>query len=243
VDLSSKDKRSAACLVEWSDGRAEVRELSVGVTDSVITRLIGEADKVGIDVPLGWPIAFAEAMRRHSEDGAWPETYRHADMAAYRFRRTDLHVHEISGVWPLSVSTDRIAIPAMRAAAVLAAISPSVARDGSGAVVEVYPAVALKQWGFPWRGYKGPERTGARSELVASFLAETALWLNLSAGETALCEASDDAFDSLIAALVARAAELGTVQEIPEADQAAALREGWIAVPRAGTLGDLVRPR
>jgi Protein of unknown function (DUF429) len=103
----------------------------VGVTDEAITGLIGEVDKLGIDVPLGWPIAFGEAVAQHSREGTWPETYRHADLDAYRYRRTDLHVWRTAGLAPLSVSTDRIGIPAMRAAGLLAAVAPEVALDGS----------------------------------------------------------------------------------------------------------------
>ena len=45
-----------------------------------------------------------------------------------------------------------------------------------------------------------------------------------------------EAFDALIAALVARAAAVGLVELISENDRVAATREGWIAVPREGSL-------
>jgi hypothetical protein len=50
-----------------------------------------------------------------------------------------------------------------------------------------------------------------------------------------LCKTSDDAFDAVITALVARAAAIGVVEAIPAAEQSAAVREGWIAVPRRGS--------
>ena len=65
--------------------------LTLGITDAEITRLIGEVDKLGIDVPLGWPIAFAEAVSAHSRLGTWPASYQHAIIHAYRYRRTDIH--------------------------------------------------------------------------------------------------------------------------------------------------------
>jgi predicted nuclease with RNAse H fold len=243
VDLSSQDKKSAACVVEWSRGRASIVSLKVDVGDVEITRLIGEVDKLGIDVPLGWPIAFAEAVWRHSEHGTWPATYKHANMEAYRYRRTDIHVWMTGGLAPLSVSTDRIGIPAMRSAALLAAVEPRVALDGSGVVVEVYPAAALRRWGLPWRQYKGSEHAAERNALVSSFTEATAAWLSLEGAERIACESSDDAFDALIAALVARAAAVGTVEPIPEEDHSAALREGWIALPREQSLRDLGIPR
>ena len=54
--------------------------------------------------------------------------------------------------------------------------------------------------------------------------------------ETELCLASDDAFDALVAALVARAVAAGLVEPIPGEERAAARKEGWIAVPREGSL-------
>jgi predicted nuclease with RNAse H fold len=239
VDLSSQDKKSAACVVEWSDGGARIISLAVGITDEEITRLIGEVDKLGIDVPLGWPIAFAAAVAEHSLHGTWPATYRHVELHAYRYRRADIHVWRTVGLPPLSVSTDRIGIPAMRAAAVLAATAPRVALDGSGKVVEVYPAAALKRWGLAWRQYKGRDHTQERYALVAAFVAETEGWLSLSEAERTSCEESDDAFDSLIAACVARAAAIGVVEPIPEADLDAARREGWIALPHERSLSVL----
>jgi predicted nuclease with RNAse H fold len=239
VDLSSKDEKSAACVVEWSRGVARVITLDVGVTDGAVTGLIGEVERLGIDVPLGWPIAFAEAVAQHSREGTWPKTYRHADLDEYRYRRTDLHVWRIAGLAPLSVSTDRIGIPAMRAAALLAAVAPQVALDGSGTVVEVYPAAALRRWGLPWRKYKGRDHVEERRDLVASFAAKSEAWLSLAEEERRSCANSDDAFDALIAACVARAVALGAVEPIPDADREAARREGWIALPQEGSLSAL----
>jgi predicted nuclease with RNAse H fold len=241
IDLSSQDRKSAACVMEWSDYRAEIISLDLSVSDEVITRLIGEVDKLGIDIPLGWPIAFAEAIAKHSRDGTWPETYRHADIEAYRYRRTDVHVREKVALVPLSVSTDRIGIPAMRSAALLATIRPRVPLDGSGRVVEVYPAAALRRWGLSWRQYKGSEHAEERCALVEAFAAKTGDWLGLSHQDRTRCEDSDDAFDALIAACVARASAVKVVEPIPEADLDAARREGWIALPSEGSLGTLVK--
>jgi predicted nuclease with RNAse H fold len=239
VDLSSQDKKSAACVVEWSGSRASIMTLTLGVGDTEIARLISAVDKIGIDVPLGWPIAFAEAVSGHSRFGIWPDIYQHARMEAYRYRRTDICIWKTGGGPLLSVSTDRIGIPAMRTAALLATVKPRVALDGSGVVVEVYPAAALRRWGLQWRGYKGPEHAAERRALVSSFEDETRGWLSLSSADRAECESSDDVFDALVAACVARAAWVGAVDPIPEGDRTAALREGWIALPMEQSLRDL----
>jgi hypothetical protein len=62
-----------------------------------------------------------------------------------------------AGVNPLSVSADRIAHAAFRCAGLLArlaALGEPVDRAGSGVVVEVYPAAALRRLGLTHRGYK-----------------------------------------------------------------------------------------
>jgi predicted nuclease with RNAse H fold len=237
VDLSSQTAHTASCTIEWSGGRATVRNLALDVDDSAITALVTTVDKLGIDVPLGWPTAFAKAVAQHSLQGPWPAGYDHSDAVAYRYRRTDLWVWKaLKASPPLSVSTDRIAIPAMRAAALLSRLPDQMTLDGSGVVVEVYPAAALRRWGFIWRGYKRKEQADARHLLVDHLFEETVTWLSVGPSEAALCVASDDAFDALVAALVARAAAVGLVDPIPEEDTVAARNEGWIAVPQAGSL-------
>lgn len=240
VDLSSQAAKTAACVIDWSDQRATVVELTLGVDDDSISALIARVDKLGIDVPLGWPIAFAEAVVGYSINGSWPIEYRHIDNASYRYRRTDLWVWENLGTSPpLSVSADRISLPAMRAAALLSHVRQHSARDGSGVVVEVYPAAALRRWGLRSRQYKRKENSDARRELVACLLTGTT-WLSIESSDVDLCIDSDDAFDALVAALVARAAAMKLVELIPGEDITSALREGWIAVPIDGSLNRLV---
>jgi len=236
VDLSSQVAHTASCVIDWSGGRGTVTELSLAVGDACIVQLVGEVDKLGIDVPLGWPIAFAEAVAQHSENGRWPSDYSHADTTALRLRRTDLWAWKQMGLPPpLSVSTDRIALPAMRAASLLSGLPDLTALDGSGVVTEAYPAAALRRWGHPSRGYKGKSNSEARRTLVQGFLAQ-AEWLHVNDEQLNRCLSSDDAFDALIAALVARAAALALVEPIPQEDHDAATREGWIAIPVSGSL-------
>jgi predicted nuclease with RNAse H fold len=237
VDLSSQPANTAACVIEWSDHRAKVGSLSVGIDDDAIVRLITTVDKLGIDVPLGWPIAFADAVGRHSLDGSWPLGYSHSESRSFRLRRTDIWLWQTLRMsQPLSVAADRIALPAMRAASLLSRLPQRPPLDGSGAVVEVYPAAALRRWDLPSRKYKRRENSDNRRDLVERFMAQTAGWFGMSRTDISLCVQSDDAFDSVIAALVARAVSVGEVEPIPPEDRGVALREGWIAVPYAGSL-------
>lgn len=243
VDLSSQSAHTAACVIQWSDRRAVVSELSVGVDDDAIVTLVTRVDKLGIDIPLGWPIAFADAIAHHSLDGSWPADYRHVDSSAFHLRRTDLWVWKTLGSSrPLSVAADRIALPAMRAASLLSRLPARPPLDGSGVVVEVYPACALERWGLPSRKYKRKENSGNRRDLVERFRVETEAWLSIRAAYVDICILNDDAFDSLIAGLIARAVALHLVEPIPPEDRGVALREGWIAVPDKGSLGSLADP-
>ena len=223
-------------MIFWGEGAGRVELLQLGVGDARVLEVIGEVDKAGIDVPFGWPAAFVEAVGRLDSGRGWPAGYLHADTSAYRYRRTDLHTwRTIGGPPPLSVSTDRIGIPAMRAAALLSRISPPVDRSGSGPAVEVYPAAALRIWGLSSSRYKRADNRAGRAELVRQFLT-LATWLEMSTEQQEGCRDSDDLFDSVVAACIARASALGLVHAIPEAELEAARREGWIALPTAGSL-------
>jgi Protein of unknown function (DUF429) len=238
IDLSSQAAHTATCVIEWSDQEATVTKLFLKTDDATIKGLIAdpEVHKLGIDVPLGWPRAFADAVTGYSAKGPWPTEYLHAANDAYRYRKTDLWVKDNLKKSPLSVSTNLIALPAMRAAALLSTLPDRCARDGSGVVVEVYPAVALRRWGFPSQGYKRKKNLSVRQALVDRLLEETKEWLSVGDKEADLCRRSDDAFDALIAALVARARDCALTEPIPEEHLDSALCEGWIAVPCEGSL-------
>ena len=71
--------------------------------------------EAGIDVPLGWPDAFVTALASYGPGGPWLR----ADNQQLRLRATDRFLRERTGITPLSVSADKIAAPAMRAADLL----------------------------------------------------------------------------------------------------------------------------
>ena len=211
---------------------------SVGATDADLHELFRRADKIGIDAPFGWPGPFTQAVAAYSAETVWPST----DVPQLRFRRTDEVAKERLGRWPLSVSSDLIAVPAMRAVRLLAeaaANGESIDRSGVGRFVEVYPAAALHVWGFPSRGYKGAKGAAVCARLVSDLAEQTTDWLTLSEEDGARCTASDDMLDALVAALVARAAAIGRCEPIPSADQELAREEGWIALPQTGSLKQL----
>jgi len=236
IDLASSPKDTAICSISWTAGKAIVCEIKEDVEDSVLLTAINQAEKAGIDIPLGWPDEFVEAIASHHAFGPWPNNLK----ATLRYRETDREVQSFTGRQLLSVSSDRIAVPAMRAAALLSTLRIAVDRTGNGKIVEVYPVVALHQWGFGHPSYKRSKNYKKRRQLVDAFEGRTAGWLQWTQRWRSLCEKSDHAFDAVLSALVARAKAQGLCAVIPPGAISRASREGWIAVPDMGSLHRLV---
>jgi predicted nuclease with RNAse H fold len=239
IDLSSQSEHTGACAVSWGLRSARIEALELGLDDGRLIELAGAAGKVGIDVPLGWPRRFAEAVWSHSQGLGWPTDYEHrVDRDEMRLRATDRWVAQRHGHIALSVAADRIALPAMRAAWLAPRLQDGpLDLSGAGKVVEVYPALALRCWSLPHRGYKRSEGSSKRAALVAS-LVERVPWLAVDKYRRDL-EKSDDLLDALVAALVARAHQTANCEAIPDEHLAHARREGWIAVPRSSSLDAL----
>lgn len=107
-------------------------------------------------------------------------------MTRLTYRDTDEYVRHEVGKVALSVSTNRIGITALKAAALLS--GRKVDRTGRGLIVEVYPAAALCRWGFdPFEhesqkvklSYKGTKRIVQRRRLVEAIRLQTP-WLRAS---------------------------------------------------------------
>ena len=167
-------------------------------------------------------MAFTAALRAHEDRRRWPAQAAPGDRSDLVWRATDRWVGRTTGRWPLSVSTDRIGVTALRAAYLLetweAARGPIDRSGMTGPVIEVYPAAARRAWGL------GRVRSVAEIEeqLPIDFSQVT---------DRQTCETSEHAFDALVAALVARAAALGRTTPPPEPLLALAAVEGWIHVP------------
>lgn len=241
VDLAAADKRTAMATIEWLSDRAVVRDVALDVSDARIVGASQDADKVGLDCPLGWPEPFVALVTAHRSGHV---SVADGDAARWRrrlaYRLTDEVVREVTGIIPLSVAADRIAHAAFRCAglmAMLAAAGHDVDRCGDGLLVEVYPAAALRCWGLTYRGYKGRGQKAQHADLVTALCA-AAPWLELGASE-ALCRRSHDAFDAIVAALNARAAAIGRATRPDDEQRQISGVEGWIALP-TGPLSDLV---
>lgn len=241
IDLAAQPRDTYACMVDPIDGGLSA--VLAGACDD--TRLLALADgcaKVAIDAPFGWPEDFVDALNAHREGGPWPSPPGEdpaARRALLRFRATDRVVSQTRP--PLSVSTDRIGVTAMRCAHLLHlwSVNEPVDRTGSGRFVEVYPGGALRRWGLEPSGYKGESTAPLR--LLLSDVRRALPSLRTDTESWELLAESHDAFDALVAALVARAALLGLTDEPPEGVRPRAAREGWIHLPVRGSLRFLDR--
>ncbi|NUS35402.1 MAG: DUF429 domain-containing protein [Pseudarthrobacter sp.] len=243
VDLAAATKKTAAAVIEWSDGRARLEHAALGVDDQEIVDLFGTCDMTGVDCPVGWPDALIPFLTGHLNFDAAP-VLAYDGIAGRRllaYRDTDRFCTAQTGLIPLSVSADRLAHPAMRCAVIqakIAVLHTPQPRDGSGRLAEVYPAASLKIWGLNGRGYKGrgvPE--AERLGLLLAALEEQAPWLDLGAYRDRLTS-SDDLLDAVIASLTARAVARRRTLLPDQAHAAAAGSEGWIHLP-ACTLDEL----
>ena len=240
IDLAAQPKKTYACLLRWHDCELQA-ELHRGCDDAQLIALARGCKKVAIDAPFGWPKEFVDALVAHQAAEGWPapddespEIFR----AALSFRATDRVVMHTRR--PLSVSTDRIGVTAMRCAYLLHRWK-AIDRTGRGRFVEVYPAGALGRWGLEASGYKGAHNDVVR-ELLGR-LCETLPALTLDAATREICATSDDAFDALVASLVARAAALGLTDGPPRVVRDRAMQEGWIHLPVRGSLPFLAAPK
>ena len=232
LDLAAEPKASALAVIDWSEQRAELVALELGVSDARVVSVASDIEKLGIDCALGWPASFVEFLNSLNDANAAPNFSADKDFRRnLAYRETDRHLHSLTGRWPLSVSTDRLGLTAIRAAGILSQLAldgHEVDRSGSGLVVEVYPGATLRSWGFATAGYR--DSAEVRSGLLRE-LCHRAHWLNLPGDLLKLAGESCDSFDAIFAALAARAAHLGKFHKPSEAQLTLAKSEGWLALP------------
>ena len=241
LDLAAEPKGTALAIIDWSGQSAKLLQLNLGVHDDFIVANVREAEKLGIDCPLGWPIEFVDFVQRHSSGD---NTEVSGDMHSRRrlaYRETDRAVREVTGRWPLSVSTDRLGLTAIRCAGLLSKLQTdgvTIDRSGAGKVVEIYPGASLRLWGFDTSGYRAS--AAARATLLEKIL-EAAPWFEPGQFAELMIE-SCDAFDAVIANFAARSAQLGLSTRPARELEGQARKEGWIALPES-SLCKLLTPQ
>lgn len=226
IDLAASPRTTAACILRWTRAGASVEEIRQRVDDADLVEVVTTADRVGVDVPFGWPRGFVRALVAHAAEEPWP--WRGEDSAEVRrdhlrFRGTDTVAAGRLRRPPMTAAFDRLGAATARWAHVadmLAARGVPVARDGSGTACEVYPAGARYVWGL-----------GTRS------LDEVRLSLPVTASPADEARLRDEhVFDAFVAALVARAVAKGRAYGPGPEDADLAREEGWLWLPEPGSL-------
>jgi hypothetical protein len=156
IDLASKPERTALAFIDWTEAGVVVNKPDSPVDDDMALRAIEDADWVGTDAPFGWPEAIVQRLPEFAARGCWQGI---RDDHELRFRFTDRFVRCKTGLWPLSVSSDRIAVSAWRCARLLSRhFRGGIDRLGKQHhVLEVYPGAALTAWSFERHSYKRRE--------------------------------------------------------------------------------------
>jgi len=252
IDLAAQPADTGVCIVDWDAMRiVSVRANSTTGADHELVDVMCDPAvvKVGVDAPLGWPDAFVAAVQSHHLGGPWPDIAGAVDdpgshRRALRLRLTDVAVAAATGRHPMSVSADRIAVAAMRAAVLQHLVAghgdAGVVVDRSGAtgrLAEVYPAAALAVWGLEPTRYKGKgdDARRRRAVLIEAVAQRCGLAVDTGAGDAMV--ASDHLFDAFVCAVVARAVVDGATTGPAIDHMPVARREGWIHVP-SPTWGD-----
>jgi hypothetical protein len=243
IDFSADPAKTAAAVVDWGADAAEVETVSLGWSIPDLADRIEAAAWTAIDAPFGWPVEFIRVIDIWSREGRWEN----ADRRTLRFRMTDEIVSATK--YPLSVSSDRIASTAMRCAELLNEVGDRrghrVDRAGAHHIVEVYPGASLTVW-LPGlvKDYKGKSQLNKHKRVeILDALSPPDGWLFLKPEVRQLCVEKEDALDALLCALTARAAAMpGATEPLPtDATKLELARiEGWIHVPRAGSLERLI---
>ena len=224
IDLASQPTNTASCLLEWHELIPRVVKIERCCTDALLDSLAAEADAAGVDAPFGWPKSFRESVAAWTLS-EWNDQLRDR----LTLRLTDQWVTAKIGLHPLRVSADRIAIPAMRAMALLHRHRVTD-RSGpqSGKFFEVYPAASLKIWSLTQNSsYKGnkPNAPENRRQILAGL---SKRFHTTFPPEIAK---DDNTLDALIAALTAHSAKTGKTFQPSPNEVKAAQSEGWIHIP------------
>ncbi|WP_412069335.1 DUF429 domain-containing protein [Rubrivirga sp. IMCC43871] len=228
LDCATQPTKTGLAVVTLSESGLTVHDARVGRTrGDIVDTLAGwlgeSADAVlALDAPLGWPVEMGRLAEHRAGDAIEV-----APNDLFR-RETDRFVQRTIRKTPLDVGADRIARTAHVALATLAAIRQHVPVQigwTPGAVagrhaIEVYPAATLIGRGLSPRGYKAPDASARRAELL------DALELEIAPAIRERAQATDHVFDAILCCLAAADYARGAVH--PPENEALAHREGWI---------------
>jgi hypothetical protein len=251
INLSAAAKFTTLVAIEWKDQEAWVSEAVVDLEDDELIGYLSAGDRTGVYAPFGWPVAMVEAVSSYTNSDQWQR----ASRRQFRHRETEAFVHDIlqseadQELWPQSVSCDRLALQARRMAQLREQLFTETGkrfdRAGGDHILEVYAPGASLLWGLHSHAANGLEIPPDASEkpglLFVERIEAAAPWLQWREGKRAVCLKNEYTSDALLAALVARAAELDLTMRPENGHLDLARREGWMHLPSKDSLSSLAR--
>src|SRR5438309_1954617 len=74
IDVAAQPERTAGCWIRWDNNVGTVEQVEQPLADDRLRSILVEdpVDKIGVDVPLGWPAAFVSAIGAHHAGKPWP---------------------------------------------------------------------------------------------------------------------------------------------------------------------------
>ena len=152
-------------------------------------------------------------------------------------------------LWPQSVSCDRLALQARRMAQLREQLAAETGkrfdRAGGDHILEVYPPGATLLWRLDPLSANGngveipPDASEKPGLLFIKTIEAAAPWLHWKEGKRGVCQKNEHTSDALLAALVARAAELNLTIQPENGHLDIARREGWMHLPAKDSLSSL----
>ncbi len=249
IDWATEPKNRALVELYFDTLRRRIiiAQVTSPLSDDWVVRATRERalSVVAVDVPFGWPQSFVQFV------GAWSPGDRTQDRQLppredFSYRTTDLVVQKTVGKWPLSVSSDRIALGAFAWAKLVERnglheqVDWGVGRAGQSGptIIEVYPAATLAAWvkasDLVIDGYKKDQQV--RTTLLGCLFERFNVDCSADdATKLASTGKDSDKTDAFIAALtaLAYANEMGLSVSRPLPEQIdTARREGWIFFPK-----------
>jgi hypothetical protein len=246
INLSAAAKFTSLVAIEWKDEGAWITEVVVDLEDDELVGYLSSGDRTGVYAPFGWPVAMVEAVASYTNGDEWQR----ASRRQFRHRQTESFVHDVlqgeadQELWPQSVSCDRLALQARRMAQLREQLFTETGarfdRAGGDRILEVYTPGASLLWGLASHAENGLEIPPDASEkpglLFIERIEAAAPWLHWKEGKRGVCLKHEHTSDALLAALVARAAELNLTIGPENGDLDIARREGWMHLPSKDSL-------
>lgn len=230
IDAATRPEKTGLAFATWEpEAGLWVKELRFAAPEGVLDIVrpwFKEPALVCIDAPLGWPAAMTTLAEHRAGESLG------LDWGQHFIRQTDRLVHQKLGKKPLEVAADRIARTAAKAVGWLGEWNLPLAWEPGPGVIEVYPAAVLLAHHLSERGYKKPEQTARRLELLKALSPHWDLPVQLhqqAANHT-------DLLDALLCLL--GGVDFLTGRCLPPEDLELAQKEGWIwFVPPAEASG------